>query len=176
MLRTTIVAANRDRSLLSVLHVPPLAAAAAAVVRSGERGTTVDIRPTDSAPTLAKGLLPAAPPAATQTGEIMVPPGPSSSDSMATKDQLVQAQEYLGTLRSDRAESCRELEEEAKVFLDSPSTPEQERRFRLIYQLLRYQVRPLIANFKRSRLFFRRSCDDLRIHGYHYVVRTCLVE
>lgn len=62
---------------------------------------------------------------------------------MATKDQLVQAQEYLGTLRSDRAESCRELEEEAKVFLDSPSTPEQERRFRLIYQLLRYQVRPL---------------------------------
>lgn len=73
----------------------------------------------------------------------MVAPAPSTSDSMATKDQLVQAQEYLGTLRSDRAESCRELEEEAKVFLDSPSTPEQDRRFRLIYQLLRYQVRPL---------------------------------
>lgn len=60
---------------------------------------------------------------------------------MTTQQQLQQARDYLATLQADRDESCSDLEEEAKVFRSSPSTDEQERRFRLIYHLVRYQVR-----------------------------------
>lgn len=59
---------------------------------------------------------------------------------MTTQQQLQQACDYLATLQTDRDESCTELEEEAKAFQSSPSTDEQERRFRLIYQLVKYQV------------------------------------
>lgn len=65
----------------------------------------------------------------------------ANRDAMTTKDQLLQAEQYLRSLRSDRAKSCERLEEEAKVFLESPSTEEQKRRFRLVNQLVRYQVR-----------------------------------
>eukprot|EP00903_Cladosiphon_okamuranus_P007131 g6928.t1 len=60
--------------------------------------------------------------------------------AMTTKQQLQQARDYLTTLHADREESCSDLEEEAKVFRSSPCTDEQERRFRLIYQLVRYQI------------------------------------
>ncbi len=60
--------------------------------------------------------------------------------ALTTTQQLHQARDYLATLQSDRAESCADLEEEAKIFLSTPSTEEQNRRFRLIYQLVRYQV------------------------------------
>eukprot|EP00752_Nemacystus_decipiens_P011080 g9844.t1 len=60
--------------------------------------------------------------------------------AMTTQQQLQQARDYLTTLQSDRDESCSDLEEEAKVFRSSPSTKDQERRFRLIYQLVRYQI------------------------------------
>lgn len=80
------------------------------------------------------------PPAPAPTPAGIAPATPGTTDAMTTRDQLLQAEEYLGTLRSDRAESCRELEEESKVFLESPASADQERRFRLIYQLLRYQV------------------------------------
>lgn len=69
------------------------------------------------------------------------PPLPTASaDTMTTREQLLQAEEYLSTLRSDRGQSCMELDEEGKIFLESNPTPEQERRFRLVYQLVRYQV------------------------------------
>lgn len=61
-------------------------------------------------------------------------------DPTTTTQQLQHARDYLATLHGDRAASCSDLEEEAKVFLGSPSTEEQARRFRLIYQLMRYQV------------------------------------
>lgn len=61
--------------------------------------------------------------------------------AMTTQQQLQQARDYLATLQADRDESCSDLEEETKVFRSSPSTEEQDRRFRLIYQLVRYQVR-----------------------------------
>lgn len=65
----------------------------------------------------------------------------SQEENLTTAQQLQQARDYLATLHSDRAESCAELEEEAKVFLNSSPTDEEERRFRMIYQLVRYQVR-----------------------------------
>ncbi|CAM9221779.1 unnamed protein product [Ectocarpus sp. 4 AP-2014] len=61
-------------------------------------------------------------------------------DPTTTTQQLQHARDYLATLHGDRAASCSDLEEEAKVFLGSPSTEEQARRFRLIYQLVRYQI------------------------------------
>lgn len=61
--------------------------------------------------------------------------------AMTTQQQLQQARDYLTTLQADRAESCADLEQEAELFRSSPSTEEQERRFRLIYHLVRYQVR-----------------------------------
>lgn len=81
------------------------------------------------------------PMAATTVGEAALPPAGAIADGMTTPEQLKQAEAYLATLHGDRDESCRELEAEANFFLESPSTPEQERRFRLIYQLVRYQVR-----------------------------------
>lgn len=66
-------------------------------------------------------------------------------DALTTAQQLQQARDYLATLQSDRAESCSDLEEEAKVFLGSQYTEEEERRFRLIYQLVRYQVSKTIG-------------------------------
>lgn len=68
---------------------------------------------------------------------------PSSGDTMTTRDQLLQAEEYLNSLRTDRAQMCVELEQEAQRFLDSNHSAEQDRRFRLIYQLVRYQARPM---------------------------------
>lgn len=59
---------------------------------------------------------------------------------IGTKQQLKQARDHLTGLQEDRAVSCSDLEQEANVFLSSPSTEEQKRRFRLIYQLVRYQV------------------------------------
>lgn len=60
--------------------------------------------------------------------------------AVTTTQQLQQARDYLASLQDDRAGACSDLEEEAKVFLSSPSTDDQERHFRLIYQLVRYQV------------------------------------
>ncbi|CAN0211439.1 unnamed protein product [Ascophyllum nodosum] len=65
---------------------------------------------------------------------------PSSADAMTTRDQLLQAEEYLNSLRTDRAQLCLELEQEAQRFLESHFSAEQDRRFRLIYQLVRYQI------------------------------------
>lgn len=65
---------------------------------------------------------------------------PSSADTMTTRDQLLQAEEYLNSLRTDRAQLCVELEQEAQRFLESHYSAEQDRRFRLIYQLVRYQI------------------------------------
>lgn len=56
------------------------------------------------------------------------------------KEQVLEAKSHLENLQAERADVCKELEEEAKVFLGSQSTPEQQRRFNLIYQLVRFHV------------------------------------
>lgn len=56
------------------------------------------------------------------------------------KEQLNEAEAYLETLQADRTAIGRELEEEAKLFLETPGTLEQENRFNLIYQLVRFHV------------------------------------
>lgn len=86
---------------------------------------------------------------------------------IGTKEQLKQARDYLAGLQDDRSGSCSELEEEAKVFLSSPSTDEQQRRFRLIYQLVRYQVRVLLCTAFDTRT---RHCIVvlLRVRGRYW--------
>lgn len=68
-------------------------------------------------------------------------PTTTTTGRIEASQQLRDAEAYLGTLDADRADTCRELEDEAKLFLESPATPEQEKRFRLIYQLVRFHVR-----------------------------------
>lgn len=82
---------------------------------------------------------------------------------MTTQQQLQQARDYLATLQADRDESCSDLEEETKVFRSSPSTEEQDRRFRLIYQLVRYQVR------KKNGKETQQMClaDEVRVPHVH---------
>lgn len=84
--------------------------------------------------------------------------GGSGSNSEGMKAQLQSAQMRLSTLHANRATASSELEEEAKIFMETPSTPEQERRLRLIFHLVQTQVRP------RGRTFFLRQ-DDLVLIG-----------
>lgn len=105
-------------------------------------------------------------PMAAVVGEAASPPAGAMAGGMTTPEQLKQAEAYLATLHGDRDESCRELELEANLFLESPSTPEQERRFRLIYQLVRYQVRfqklLLVISFEKGASFVQIGFSFVR--------------
>lgn len=57
------------------------------------------------------------------------------------KDQLKAAQARLATLHATRASCSSELEDEAKIFMEIPATPEQQRQLRLIFHLVQTQVR-----------------------------------
>lgn len=121
----------------------------------------MDTRAATPAPSAQPPAIPTPTPMTATVGEAALPPAGAIADGMTTREQLKQAEAYLATLHGDRDESCRELEAEANFFLESPSTPEQERRFRLIYQLVRYQVRfqklLLMISSKRSLVCANRS-------------------
>ena len=53
----------------------------------------------------------------------------------------VEAEQNLMALIADRERTCRMLEEESAVFVATPSSETQHRRFNLVYKLLQDQVR-----------------------------------
>lgn len=61
-------------------------------------------------------------------------------DKAMIKEQLKAAEAYLSTTQDNRAEASSQLEDEARLFKESAFSPEQERRFRLIFHLVRFQV------------------------------------
>lgn len=100
--------------------------------------------------------------------------GEPGSNNEGVEEQLQSAQMRLSTLHANRATASSELEEEAKIFMETPSTPEQERRLRLIFHLVQTQVRT------RGRTCFVREGDVVLIGGcsclYHEIVLIVLVQ